>query len=137
MTYKTILAVIQGSEDVDRVLDCALALATLHGAHVIGVHSEPIPVPYVPPMGFPATDFSVANAEASGKRSAEIKARFEARTAREGTSCEWHDVESISGDSAVGALSIAHTCDLVVVQQVNPQEASSALANVEALLFES
>jgi len=137
MTYKTILAVIQGNEDLDRVLDCALALAARHGAHVIGVHSEPIPMPYVTPMGFPDTDFLVANAQASQKRGAEIKARFEARTVREGTSCEWHDIDSISGDSAVGALSIARTCDLIVVQQVDPQDASGSLANVEALLFES
>lgn len=137
MSYKTILAVIQGNEDVDRVLDCALLLAATHGGHVIGVHSEPIPMPYVTPMGFPDTDFLVANAEASQKRGAEIKARFEARTSREGVSSEWHGLESVSGDSAVGALSVARACDLIVVQQVDPQEASGSLANVEALLFES
>lgn len=137
MTYKTILAVIQGNEDLDRVLDCALALAALHDAHVIGVHNEPIPVPYVTPMGFPDTDFIVASTEASDKRSAEIKARFEARMTRNGTASEWHDVQSISSDSPVGALPIARTCDLIVVQQANPQEGSGSLANVEALLFES
>ena len=137
MSYKTILAVLQGKEDAARVLDCALPLATRFSAHLIGVHSEPIPIPYVTPMGFPDTDFIAASAEANQQRSAEIKEIFEARAAREGVSCEWQAMESVSGDSAVGALSAARACDLIVVQQADPEGASGSLANVEALLFES
>src|SRR5690554_5221712 len=114
MSYKTILAVLQGREDADRVLDCALPLATRFSAHLIGVHAEPIPIPYVTPMGFPDTDFIAVSSEANKQRSAEIGALFEARAAREGLSREWQAMESVSGDSAVGALSLARACDLIV-----------------------
>lgn len=137
MSYKTILAVLQGKDDAGRVLDCALPLAARFSAHLIGVHAEPIPVPYVTPMGFPDTDFIAASAELNQQRSNELKALFEARAAREGVSCEWHALESVSGDSAIGALAAARACDLVVVQQSDPDGASGSLANVEALLFES
>ena len=137
MSYKTILAVLQGREDADRVLDCALPLATRFSAHLIGVHAEPIPIPYVTPMGFPDTDFIAVSSEANKQRSAEIGALFEARAAREGLSREWQAMESVSGDSAVGALSLARACDLIVTQQTVPDNPSGSLANVEALLFES
>lgn len=137
MSYKTILAVLQGQEDAGRVLDCALPLATRFSAHLIGVHAEAIPIPYVTPMGFPDTDFIAASAEANLQRSAGIRKLFETRAAREGVSCEWQAMESVSGDSAVGALTVARACDLIVVQQSDPDSASGSLANVEALLFES
>lgn len=137
MSYKTILAVLQGKEDADRVLDCALPLATRYSAHLIGVHAEAIPMPYVTPMGFPDTEFLAASAEANQQRSAGIKALFETRAAREGVSCEWQAMESVSGDSAVGALSVARACDLIVAQQADPEGQSGSLANIEALLFES
>ncbi len=137
MTYKTILCVIQGKEDADRVLDCALPLAQRFSAHLIGVHAEPIPVPYVTPMGFPDTDFIAASSEANQQRSEEIRTVFEGRTSREGVSAEWQALESISGDSAVGALPVARTSDLVIVQQSDPDGSSATLANVESLLFES
>jgi len=137
MSYKTILAVLQGKADCDRVLDCVLPLATRFSAHVIGVHAEAIPIPYVAPMGFPDTDFIAASAELNQQRSAEIKAQFEARAAREGISYEWQAMENVSGDSAISALSAARACDLIVVQQSDPEGESGSLANVEALLFES
>jgi nucleotide-binding universal stress UspA family protein len=137
MTYKTILTVIQGKDDADRVLDCALPLAQRFSAHLIGVHAEPIPVPYVTPMGFPDTDFIAASSEANQQRSEEIRTLFESRTSREGVSAEWQALESVSGDSAVGALSAARASDLVIVQQSDPDGKSGTLANVESLLFES
>lgn len=78
MSYKTILAVLQGKTDSARVLDYALPLATRFSAHLIGVHAEAIPLPYVTPMGFPDTDFIATSTEINQQRSAEIKALFEA-----------------------------------------------------------
>lgn len=137
MSYKTILVVLHAKEDAGRVLDCALPLASRFSAHLVGVHAEPIPVPYVSPMGFPDTNFIAASTEANQKHSNEIKALFETRADREGVSREWHALESVSGDSAVGALSLARACDLIIVQQTNPDSSSGSFANVEALLFES
>ena len=137
MTYKTILAVLQDKEDAGRLLDCALPLATRFSAHVIGVHAEPIPIPHVSPMGFADTGMIAASAEAGQERSDAIKALFEARASREGVSYEWQALETISGDSAVAALSVARACDLVVASQTSPEAGGVALANIEALLFES
>lgn len=137
MTYKTILGVIQGKDDAERVLDCVLPLARRFSAHLIGVHAEPIPVPYVTPMGFPDTDFIAASSEANQQRSEEIRQLFEGRLQREGVSGEWQALENLSGDSALGALTVARTSDLVVVQQSNPDGNSATLANVESLLFDS
>lgn len=137
MTYKTILAVMQGREDATRVLDCAVPLAARHGAHVIGFHAEAMPLPYVTPMGFPDTEFITASEEAGEQRSAEIRALFEARCAREGISHGWRVVRNVSGDPAASALDLARACDLIVVQQVDPDADAGSLADIEALLFES
>lgn len=137
MSYKTILAVLQNKSDVDRVLDCALPLAARFSAHVIGVHAEAIPVPYVTPMGFPDTDFLTTSVEINDQRSAEIEAAFRERAMREGTSHEWQAMENVSGDSAVSALTAARAADLIIVQQTNPDSDSGSIANVEALLYES
>ena len=137
MTYKTLLAVLQDKDDAARVLDCALPLAARFSAHLIGVHAEAIPVPYVTPMGFPDTEFIAASEEAGEQRSAEIRELFEARCAREGVSHGWRAVRNVSGDAAAGALGVARASDLIVAQQVDPEGDAGFLADVEALLFES
>ncbi|MEO3384977.1 universal stress protein [Mesorhizobium sp. CAU 1741] len=137
MSYKTLLAVLQGKHEAERVLDCALPLATRFDAHLIGVHAEAIPLPYVTPMGFPDTDFIATSSEINEKRSGEIQALFEARAAREGVSHEWQAMQNVSGDSAVSALTAARTSDLVIAQQTDPDGEAGSSANLEALLFES
>ena len=137
MTYKTILAVLQTRADAERVLDCAIPLAVRYGAHLIGFHAEAMAMPYVSPMGFPDTDFIAASEEASEQRSAEIRALFEARCAGEGISHVWRAMTNVSGDSAASALGLARACDLIVVQQADPDAEAGLLADVEALLFES
>jgi len=137
MTYRTILAVLQNKADAERVLDCAIPLAARYGAHLIGFHSEAIPLPYVTPMGFPDTEFIAASEEAGEQRNAEIRALFEERCAREGVSHAWREMKNVSGDSATNALSVGRACDLIVVQQANGDADSALLADVEALLFES
>ncbi|MBI1620672.1 universal stress protein [Aquamicrobium zhengzhouense] len=137
MSYKTILAVLQDKTDAERVLDCALPLGSRFSSHVIAVHSEAIPIPYVSPMGFPDTNFMAISSKTNQQHSEELKTIFETRAQREGLSFEWHALESVSGDSAVGALIVARACDLVIVQQVNPDASGGSRANVEALLFDS
>ncbi|MDO9306336.1 MAG: universal stress protein, partial [Mesorhizobium sp.] len=63
MPFKTILAIIQGVEDAERVSDCAGALAARHEAHLIGLHAEALPVPYTSAIGFPDAEFIQASAE--------------------------------------------------------------------------
>jgi nucleotide-binding universal stress UspA family protein len=137
MSYKTILAVIQSKTDVGRVLDAALPLCADFGAHLIGVHSEPLPVPYASPMGFPDTDFIAVGTELNKERSAEIQAIFDERVRRESTSAEWRSMENLSGDAAASSLQIARCCDLIIAQQSDPDDYSTSLANLETLLFET
>lgn len=137
MTYKTILAVLQGKADAGRVLDCAVPLAARFSAHLIGFHAEATPLPYVTPMGFPDTEFIAVSEEASEQRSAEIKEIFETRVGRGGVSHSWRAAQNVSGDSAVSALSAARASDLIVVQQADPEQDSGLSADVETLLFES
>ena len=115
MSYKTILAVLQNTSDTQRVLDCAVSLASRFSAHLIGFHAESTPLPYVTPMGFPDTEFITISEKVGEKRSAEIRALFETRMAAEGVSSNFRSVHNMSGDSAVSALSIARTCDLIII----------------------
>lgn len=137
MSYKTILAVLQNTSDTQRVLDCAVSLASRFSAHLIGFHAESTPLPYVTPMGFPDTEFITISEKVGEKRSAEIRALFETRMAAEGVSSNFRSVHNMSGDSAVSALSIARTCDLIIIQQADPTQEAGGAADIEALLFES
>ncbi|HWK14569.1 MAG TPA: universal stress protein [Rhizobiaceae bacterium] len=137
MDYKTILAVLHGEKDSDRVLDAALPLAQRFSAHLIGVHAEALPVPLATPLGFPDVEFIQSSADDADKRAAAMKAHFEARASREGQSVEWRSMQSLTGDSALSALQVAHAADLVVVQQSDPEETYARSPDNEALLFES
>src|SRR5690606_2328118 len=81
------------------------------------------------------TQLIAANLEANRERSLEVRKIFDDRVRREGVSSRWQAVENLSGDSAIGALSVARACDLVVAQQSDPE--GGTLANLEALLFET
>lgn len=137
MSYKTILVVLQSKADAERVLQSALPLVTHFSAHLIGVHAEAIPIPYVTPMGFPDTDFITTNTEINEQRSAEIQELFETSASREGISFAWQAMRNVSGDSAISALGIARSCDLILAQQSNPDGDTGSQANLETLLFES
>lgn len=137
MSYKTILAVLQTPSDTVRVLDCTVSLASRFSAHLIGFHAESTPLPYVTPMGFPDTEFITISEKAGEKRSAEIRTLFETRMAAEGISHSFRSVHNVTGDSAVSALSVARTCDLIVIQQADPAQEAGLAADIETLLFES
>ncbi len=136
MSYKTLLAVLQDETDARRVLDCIAPLAERFSAHVIGVHAEPLPVPYATPMGFPDADFMVTSSETNKERSEAMRQMFDGRMSRSGLSAEWRALESFSGDSAISSLESARAVDLIVVQQRDP---SSHLpgTNVDALLLQT
>jgi nucleotide-binding universal stress UspA family protein len=137
MTFKTIVAVIQGEKDEDRLLDCVLPLANHFKSHVIGVHAEPMPVAYTTPMGFPDAEFIHISSERNEKRAAELGQRYSARCLAEGISGEWRSLESFSGDSALSSLASARCADLIVAVQSNPDGDSISSANLEGLLFEA
>jgi nucleotide-binding universal stress UspA family protein len=134
MPFKTILAIIQGVEDAERVSDCAGALAARYEAHLIGLHAEALPVPYTSAIGFPDAEFIQASVEVNEERSKKIEAIFRQRTAAAGVTAEWRSLESFSGDSAHSGVASARSCDLVVAAQAGSDGASP---DVDALLYDA
>jgi nucleotide-binding universal stress UspA family protein len=137
MTFKTIVAIVQGEKDEDRLLDCVLPIASHFKSHVIGVHAEAMPVSYTTPMGFPDAEFIHVSSERNEKRAADLGHRYSSRCLAEGVSAEWRSMESFSGDSALSSLSSARCADLIVAVQSNPNGDSISSANLEGLLFEA
>ena len=137
MSFKTLLAVIQDKGDIERVLDHVLPLASRLKSHVIGIHAEPMALPYTTAIGFPDAEFMQVTAEVTKERAAELEKIFATRTAASGVSAEWRTMESLSGDSALCALASARATDLVIAAQTDPSQSSAQTANVDHLLFET
>lgn len=137
MSYKTLLAVIQNKHDIERVLDHALPLAARLSSHLIGIHAEPMAIPYTTAIGFPDAEYMQVTADATKERASELEKVFVSRTAAAQISAEWRTVESLSGDSALCALASARAADLVIAAQTDPAERAAATANVDHLLFET
>lgn len=137
MTYKTLLAILQGESDMPRVLDFAVPFAARHDSHLIGLHAEALPVAMASPMGGPIVDFSAQIEEDADRRQAELRARFEDRARAEGIAAEWRGYENVSGDSAITGIESARSADLVIAQQNDPDAEARVIADLEALVFES
>ena len=137
MSYNTILAVLRGEADMDRVLTQAIALASSHDSHLIGLHAEPlVKISYTAPMEIPDTTVFEADQESVKDRLEEFQQDFVKRCEAEGLSYEWRPIRSMSGDSAVSALSSARCADLVILQQESPGK-DADYDDLEALVFES
>ncbi len=137
MSYKTILTILQNLEDCDRVLDTALHLNRQLGSHLIGLHAESgVSVSYAAPIEIPdVTAFKLDQHDVE-ERMDDISKRFSAKCARENISWEWRPIRSLSGDSALSALSSARCSDLVIVGQ-QPPEHHTTNGDIETLLLES
>ena len=84
MSYKTILAILQSEEDIERVLDCAIPMAVRFEAHLIGLHTEPLPIAYSSPMGYPDVGLIATETDISRETAGKLKARFDKRTGSDG-----------------------------------------------------
>jgi len=137
MSWKTILAVLPDKQAAERALSVAAPLARKHGAHLIGLHTTPMPVAWASPLGFPDTTLMESALEHYRAKAAEIEALFRDVIAREGLFGEWRGMENFSGDNGVAALSSARAADLVVAAQVDPAARAPDITSIEALLFET
>ncbi len=116
---------------------CAATLAARFDGHVIGLHSEALPIPYTSTIGFPDAEFIQASTEINEKRAAKLQARFREQAALAGVSHEWRSLESFSGDSAHSGIASARCSDLVVAAQADPEAEAGSSPDVDALLFEA
>lgn len=137
MSWKTILAVLPDMEAAQRALSVAAPLARKHGAHLIGLHTTPLPVAWASPLGFPDTTLMESALEHYRAKASEIEGAFRFVVERDGLSGEWRGMENFSGDNGVAALSSARAVDLVVASQIDPASRAPDITSVEALLFET
>lgn len=136
MPFKTILAIIQSDDDIDRVTDCATALAARHEAHLIGLHAEALPVAYTSAAGLPDAEFIQVSGEINRERAIKLEARFRERVTAESLPFEWRSLESFSGDAAQSGISSARSVDLVIAAQGEAVE-QAGLPDLDALLYEA
>lgn len=135
MTYKTIAVILQGEQELSRVLDCAIPLASRMGAHLAGVHAEVLPVPYTSAVGFPDTDFIQVSTELNKETSLRLRGAFCERAEEAGLSFEWRTLESFSGDGALTGLSSIRAADLVIAAQREVDSEDGT--DVESLIYDS
>ncbi|PZM11134.1 universal stress protein [Rhizobium tubonense] len=138
MSYKTILAILDTSENAGVAIDFAFALAAEHGAHVIGLHAEIISaVPLVAPMEIPDPVAVQALQDMARAEAADIEQLFRTKGESNGVSYEWRSFASSVGYASQPLLDSARSSDLLVAVQPDPARPSDAHVDVESFLFES
>lgn len=135
MQFKTIVAILQNEQDAERVLDCAIPLATKFQSHLIGIHAEALPVPYTSATGFPDTEFLQVSADMSRERADRLQALFLKHIEDSGLSFEWRSLESFSGDSALTGISSVRTADLIIAAQ--RESGGDPSADVDTLVYDA
>jgi nucleotide-binding universal stress UspA family protein len=134
MRFKTIVAILQSEQDAERVLDCAVPLATQFEAHLIGIHAETLPIPFTSATGFPDTEFLQVSSEMNQERSGKLQRLFAKRAEEAGLSSGWRSLESFSGDSALSGMSSVRAADLVVAGQ---RESGGDFADIGTLVYDA
>ncbi|MER8809070.1 universal stress protein [Mesorhizobium australicum] len=135
MRFKTIIAILQNEQDAERVLDCAIPLASRFESHLIGIHAEALPVPYTSATGFPDTEFLQVSADMNRERADKLEAIFVKRIEDSGLSFEWRSLESFSGDSALTGISSVRAADLIIAAQ--RETGGDPSADVDTLVYDA
>jgi nucleotide-binding universal stress UspA family protein len=135
MRFKTIVAILQNEQDAERVLDCAIPLASRFESHLVGIHAEALPVPYTSATGFPDTEFLQVSADMNRERADKLQAVFLRRIEDSGLSFEWRSLESFSGDSALTGISSVRAADLIIAAQRDTGGDPSA--DVDTLVYDA
>lgn len=137
MTYKTILVHLNDKRRAEALLEPAVHLASVHGAHLIGMHvhaslpAPPIPVPYAAKVLGSAVAFERMGAE-------EIAASFARATANQPFEAEWRALEVPHGDLAGIVMHHGRSVDLIIAGQTDPDwDLSPLLDFPERLALES
>ncbi len=135
MRFKTIVAILQSEQDIERALSCATQLAGRFDSHLVGIHAEALPIPYTSATGFPDTEFLQMSATMNKERSDRLHAAFLKAVENSGLSFDWRSLESLSGDSALSGIVTARAADLIVAAQHETD--SDAQADIGTLVYDS
>lgn len=117
MTCKTMLIHIASPERVDTLLDTAIPLARMHGAHLIGLHVTPQPHVYVAAAAEMSAAVLNAQSEYYAEQAGLIGQAFENRTKNEDLICEWRQLDSSGYPVADVINAQAASADLVILGQ--------------------
>lgn len=134
MSYKTMLAVIQGETEAGHLIDSAIQLAERFRSHLIGFHPELVQVSYAMAAGFPDAEFLRDATERSVRTTKTLAADFGRRLEATKLSSAWATMESMPGDTSAGALRLARSVDLVLASQPDP---ASEAPETDVLLHDS
>lgn len=125
--YKTLLVPVDADQCSERGIQVACQLAARFGAHVIGLHVQP--TYYVPPeLGVYGSTLPLALIEEKMSEVAQAaRAIFDkAARASPGCSVEWR---TSRGDAATVVATHARYADLVILNQIDPDEGGPLFAD--------
>jgi nucleotide-binding universal stress UspA family protein len=137
MSLKTIVTVIRGEKDGNRVLNAISEIVTSEQSHLIGIHAETSALAFMPAIGAEAVTYDEAILASNRQRMQQLRKWFLDRCEHDSVSTEWRGFENFMGDSAVSAVPVGFAADLIVVQQTDPDDPSDIADDLEALLFET
>ncbi|WP_312943852.1 universal stress protein [Agrobacterium sp.] len=138
MSYKTILTVLDSTQNAAKVSEFAIALANKFSSHVIGLHMETMAaVPVVAPMEIPDPASIQAIQDIAQKETKEIARIFEQKLSENGVSHEWRSFVSSVGYTSASAVDSARCTDIVIAGQSDSSSLSDSRSDIESFLFES
>jgi nucleotide-binding universal stress UspA family protein len=137
MTYRTILVHLNDKRRAEALLEPAIALASRHNAHLIGMHvyaSLPAP-PVSVPFGAQVLGSIAASERAQTE---EIAQTFERMTSKQPFVAEWRALKVPHVDLAGVVMGHARSADLIMAGQTDPDwDLSPLLDFPERLALES
>ncbi|MBB3310645.1 nucleotide-binding universal stress UspA family protein [Rhizobium sp. BK196] len=138
MSYKTILAILDTTDNSAAVANFAFAIAAESGAHVIGLHAETIAaVPLVAPMEIPDPVAVQALQDMAHSETIEVERIFRARAEAAVASFEWRAFATSTGYGSAPLIESARSADLLIASQADPARPSDSHVDVDEFLFES
>ena len=135
MRFRTIAAILQNEQDIERVLACAIPLAKRFESHLVGVHAEALPIPYTSSSGFPDTEFLQVSQAMNKERTELLYAAFVKAVEETGLSFSWRSLESMVGDNALSDISTVRAADLIVAAQ--RETGGDAKADIDTLVYDA
>jgi nucleotide-binding universal stress UspA family protein len=137
MTYKTILVHLNDKRRTEALMEPAIALASRHNAHLIGMHAyASLPAP---PVAVPFASRVLGSVASFDRQETEqIAATFQQMTARQPFVAEWRALKVPHVDLATVVMDHGRAADLIIAGQTDPDWDLSPLMDFpERLALES
>lgn len=138
MSYRTILAVLDGEHNVAPVTEFAIQLARQFSAHIMALRAETLAtIPLIAPMEIPDPTAIETLQRAAQEETRKIEAAFRQRAESSGVPFEFRSYVSTGGTSSEAVLELARTCDLIVARQNDAKAEADNSSDLETFILES